>query len=96
MINLLNYLNLKVKNVVSNADLLINEAVEIRLRINSPILIKTSKRDVFLDENTIISKKDIDDIVGNFTKNSIHAFENEINKGFITVEGGHQIGRAHV
>ena len=92
MINLLNYLNMKVKNVVSKADDLIGEAVEIRLRINSPILIKTSKKDVFLDENTIISKKDIDDIVGNFTKNSIHAFENEINKGFITVEGGHRVG----
>jgi stage III sporulation protein AA len=92
MLNLLNYLNTKVKNVVSKADAYMNEAVEIRLRINSPVLIKTSKHDYFLDENSIISKRDIDEIVGNFTKNSIHAFENEISKGFITIEGGHRVG----
>lgn len=92
MLNLLNYLNTKVKNVVSQAGIILKEAVEIRLRINSPVLIKTSKKDLFLDENNIINKKDIDDIVGNFTKNSIHAFENEISKGFITIEGGHRVG----
>lgn len=92
MLNLLNYLNLKVRNVVSQAEVILKEAVEIRLRVNSPVLIKTSKRDLFLDENIIVNKKDIDDIVGNFTKNSIHAFENEINKGYITIEGGHRVG----
>ncbi len=92
MLNLLNYLNLRVKNVVSQAANVLNEAVEIRLRINSPVLIKTSRRDIFLDEKTIISKKDIDDIIGNFTRNSIHAFENEINKGYLTIEGGHRVG----
>lgn len=92
MLNLLSYLNVKVRDVVSKEDVVLKEAVEIRLRINSPILIKTSKRDLFLDENIIINKRDIDDIVGSFTKNSIHAFENEINKGYITVEGGHRVG----
>jgi stage III sporulation protein AA len=92
MINLLNHLNLKIKNVVSKAEIILKEAVEIRLRINSPVLIKTTKRNLFLDENIIIDKKDIDDIVGNFTKNSIHAFENEINSGYITIEGGHRVG----
>ena len=92
MLNLLNYLNLKIRNAVLDAESVLKEAVEIRLRVNSPVLIKTSKRDLFLDENIIVSKKDIDDIVGNFTKNSIHAFENEIIKGYITIEGGHRVG----
>lgn len=92
MLNLLNYLNSRVKNVVSQAPNILNEALEIRLRINSPILIKTLKRDLFLGEDTLISKKDIDEILGNFTKNSIHAFENEINKGYLTIEGGHRVG----
>lgn len=92
MLNILNYLNVKVKNVVSKADAYIKEAVEIRLRIDSPVLIKTSKKDYFIDENTIITKRDIDEIVANFTKNSLHAFENEISKGFITIEGGHRVG----
>ena len=92
MQNLLNYLNVKIKNIITKADFIINEAVEIRLRIDNPILVKTTKQNYFLDENTIITKRDIDDIVGNFTKNSIHAFENEISKGFITIEGGHRVG----
>lgn len=92
MLNLLNYLNVKVKNVFAKAETPLKEAVEIRLRINSPVLIKTSKIDFFLDESTIITKRDIDDIVGSFTKNSIHAFENEMNKGYITIEGGHRVG----
>lgn len=90
MLNLLNYLNEKVKNVVTQAEINIKEAVEIRLRINSPVLIKTLKRDLFLGET--ITKKDINDILGNLTKNSMHAFENEINKGYITIEGGHRVG----
>ena len=90
MVNLLNFLNLRIKNIVSKAPL--EEAIEIRLRINSPVLIKTPKVEFFLDDNIKISKKDIDDILANLTKNSFHAFENEINRGFITIEGGHRVG----
>ena len=92
MQNLLNYLNQRVKSVISKTGGIFNEAVEIRLRINSPVLVKTLKRELFLDSSTIITKKDIDEIVGNLTKNSIHAFENEINKGYLTIEGGHRVG----
>jgi stage III sporulation protein AA len=91
MLILLNYLNTRVKNILQDSGFL-NEVIEIRLRINSPVLIKTLKRELFLDEKIIITKKDIDDILGNLTKNSIHAFENEINKGYITLEGGHRVG----
>ena len=92
MMNLLNYLNIRVKNVISQESGILNGIIEIRLRINSPVLIKTIRKEMFLDENIKITKKDIDDILGNLTKNSIHAFENEINKGYITIEGGHRVG----
>lgn len=92
MLNLLNYLNFKVKSIVYKEEATLNEAVEIRLRINSPVLIKTVKKSLFLDKNNTINKKDIDDIVSNFTKYSIHAFENEISNGYLTIEGGHRVG----
>jgi len=92
MMNLLNYLNIRVKNVISQESGILNGIIEIRLRINSPVLIKTIRKEMFLDKNIKITKKDIDDILGNLTKNSIHAFENEINKGYITIEGGHRVG----
>ena len=92
MMNLLNYLNIRVKNVISQESGILNGIIEIRLRINCPVLVKTLRKEMFLNENIKIAKKDIDDILGNLTKNSIHAFENEINKGYITIEGGHRVG----
>ena len=92
MQNFLEYLNLKIRNAVFRSGINMDEVVEIRLRINSPVLIKGLKKEKFSDENILVDKKDIDEIVGNLTKNSIHAFENEIKKGFITIEGGHRVG----
>jgi|SRR5690554_1036788 stage III sporulation protein AA len=92
MLNLLNHFETRIKNIIVRDCGILDEIIEIRLRINSPVLIKTLKREFFLDESIIIAKKDIDDILGNLTKNSIHAFENEINKGYITIEGGHRVG----
>lgn len=69
-----------------------NDIVEVRLRINSPILIKKINKAFFLDSSYMVTKKDIDDTVANLTRNSIHAFEKEIRGGYITIEGGHRVG----
>lgn len=92
MINILNNLGDRIKNIVSQSDFLLEDAVEIRLRLNSPILIKTLKKDMFLNGKITVSSKDINETVSNFTKNSIHAFEKEITGGYITIEGGHRVG----
>ncbi|MGB4439314.1 MAG: stage III sporulation protein AA [Sedimentibacter sp.] len=82
-----------LRNIVAKQyDFIESNAVEIRLRVNSPILIKSNKGEFFLEENIKVTKKDIDDTVSNITKNSIHAFEKEIRSGYITVEGGHRVG----
>ena len=93
MSNILKLLSSNIRNIVSkHLDLINNDAVEIRLRVNSPILIKSVKEDYFIEKNMKICKKDIDDTISIITKNSIHAFEKEIKNGYITVEGGHRIG----
>ncbi len=93
MNNIIRILGTNIKNTVSKQyDFIESNAVEIRLRVNSPILIKSNKREFFLEETTKVTKKDIDDTVSNITKNSIHAFEKEIRSGYITVEGGHRVG----
>ncbi|MGI5889213.1 MAG: stage III sporulation protein AA [Sedimentibacter sp.] len=89
---LLNYFNPKIKNDYLKKSGVSDEVLEIRLRINSPLLVKTLRRDLFLDKSILITKKDIDEIIGNLTKNSIHAFEDEIKKGYLTIEGGHRVG----
>lgn len=93
MNNILKLLSSNLKNIVSKQSLLLgSDTVEIRLRINSLILIKKIKSTFFLDDNYRVSKRDIDDTVANLTKNSIHAFEKEIKSGYITIEGGHRVG----
>ncbi|WP_313345519.1 stage III sporulation protein AA [Sedimentibacter sp.] len=93
MNNVIKLLSSNLRNIVSrNINLLSSDTVEIRLRVNSPILIKKVKAEVFLEENYRIKKRDIDETISNLTKNSIHAFEKEIRSGYITIEGGHRVG----
>src|SRR5690554_6009793 len=93
MNNIIENLSSTLRKIVSqNIVLLSNDTVEIRLRVNSPILIKKVNSELFIEESYKIKKKDIDETVINFTKNSIHAFEKEIRSGYITIEGGHRVG----
>ncbi len=93
MNNIIENLSSTLRKIVSqNIVLLSNDTVEIRLRVNSPILIKKVNSELFIEESYKIKKKDIDETVINLTKNSIHAFEKEIRSGYITIEGGHRIG----
>lgn len=91
--NILKFLGNNLRNTVSkHSDIIEKQAVEIRLRVNSPVLIKLRGRDLNLGSLHVVSRKDIEETVSIVTKNSMHAFEKEIRNGFITVEGGHRIG----
>jgi len=103
MDNILKLLCGNIKNIVSSHMSFFREnAFEIRLRINSPVEIKNINGDYFLDVNKksrdisndyyLIKKSDIDETMAKLTLNSIHAFEKEIQNGYITIEGGHRVG----
>lgn len=53
---LLNYFNPKIKNDYLKKSGVSDEVLEIRLRINSPLLVKTLRRDLFLDKSILITK----------------------------------------
>lgn len=80
-----------IKKAFEEGNISENDLTEIRIRINSPILIKTIKREYFLNSN-LVTKKDIDETIASITRNSIHSYEKEIKNGFVTVEGGHRVG----
>ena len=44
MLNLLNHFETRIKNIIVRDCGILDEIIEIRLRINSPVLIKTLKR----------------------------------------------------
>lgn len=68
----------------------IDLAEEIRLRIGRTIRIKYPDREERL--SYIVNKEDIENIYGRLTQYSPYAFKEEINSGYITVEGGYRIG----
>ena len=68
----------------------VERAEEIRLRLNKAVRIKYCDSEERL--SYIVSKEDIENIYGRLTQYSPYAFKEEINSGYITVEGGYRIG----
>lgn len=104
MINkVIEYLSTNIRNVLNSQEKSIyNDIYEIRIRINYPIYIKTRCGNYFIgiseksirpkNNYYIINKNDIASTLSLLTSNSIHAYEKEIRKGYITIEGGHRAG----
>lgn len=75
----------KIKKIGSTTNI-----TEIRLRVGRNILLVTS--DVEVEVDYIVNLKDLLDILVKVSKNSIYAIQNEINNGFVVINGGHRIG----
>ncbi len=77
---------------------------EIRVRINSPVVILANEKVMFLKESCGLTKnkneayystrEDINEILEYISDYSMYAFEHEVGCGFITVFGGHRVGVA--
>lgn len=67
-----------------------NKATEIRIRVGRPIIIQFFDNEKILLK--IITAEDILKLVSNFSENSMYMIQSDINKGFITIKGGHRIG----
>lgn len=100
---ILKYFNNNIKSILLSQDEeFIKKIYEIRVRVNNPIYVKTIDGNYFLGNKRRttnyltsiyhIKKRDIETIVGAITSYSLHAYENEIKKGFITIKGGHRVG----
>lgn len=69
-----------------------NALQEIRLKIEKPIIITSSKSEVVL--SYILGREDIKYILQRISNYSLYAYEEEIRQGFITIRGGHRVGLA--
>ena len=69
-----------------------NALQEIRLKIEKPIIITSSKGEVVL--SYILGREDIKYILQRISNYSLYAYEEEIRQGFITIRGGHRVGLA--
>ncbi len=75
---------------------------EIRIRAERPILIYLNQREMSIDEDGKLiyvpdkgkkfTYKEMQELVDFWCMDSRYAFQNEIRRGFLTIEGGHRIG----
>ena len=97
------YLPGRVRLAVSNLDKsILQEVEEIRLRAGKPAMLSLFRRDLFLGETGLVFNNEnksltltideLADMVFKICENSYYAYQDDINKGFITIRGGHRIG----
>lgn len=77
---------------------------EIRLRAGFPVIIKSRNKELYPDENGVITTDiskahhmesvEMEEIIRHICSYSLYAFEDELRQGFITVSGGHRVGIA--
>ncbi len=68
------------------------DITEIRLRVDKLLKVYMGNREKTLD--ITVTKQDLVQVLSNISSNSIYSVQNDINKGFITIEGGNRIGIA--
>ena len=94
MDEILRYFPNKIYQIFSNLlqenPQIANELLEIRIRVDKPIILKLREKDLILQYN--ILQAEILQIVERLCENSIYAYKNQICEGFITIKGGHRVG----
>lgn len=71
---------------------IIDNIEEIRIRMNRPIEIITAKTVIYLPYT--VRQDDTEQLLNKISQYSIYALDEELKRGYITIEGGHRIGLA--
>lgn len=71
---------------------LLNELEEIRVRVNRPLEISSKGRVQFFSYT--VQPEDALHLLNKISHHSIYALEEELKRGYITIEGGHRVGLA--
>lgn len=84
-------LPMKINNLIREM-LLYRPLQEIRIKINKPLIVNVSDKEILLDY--IVTQNDMKEILTRMSNYSLYAYEEEIRQGYITIKGGHRIGIA--
>lgn len=93
-----------IRCMLSKFNIDYKELIELRLRINEPLILVFSHGDYFLNETAGLTTEryhayrvtaaDIKCTIDAVSDYSLYAYEDEVRQGFITVRGGHRVGLA--
>lgn len=102
--DLLKIFAVSVRSVLKKVELDYDRLQEIRLRTQSPLLIRYEGKEYYVNkdgrlteeqkDSYMISGAEIQETVGYIGNYSLYAYEEELRQGFITVQGGHRVGMA--
>ena len=67
---------------------------ELRLRVGQPICLRYGLREVAVPMNTVVSARQMEDVMSSLCHHSRYAMESELKNGYVTIRGGHRIGMA--
>lgn len=102
--NILTLFPLRIKNLLYQLPDRTKESIkEIRVRKSKPIVVVSEKGNSFLNNTSkltyiyseslpVVNGEEIDEIIKRVCNYSIYTHQQDINRGFITVKGGHRVG----
>ena len=92
----------RIRNALEMADLNYEDLQEIRMRAYQPMILRTAGGELFLHrlgafgnamaEVIVPDQREVQGVLETACGHSGYAFEEELRKGYVTVEGGHRIG----
>lgn len=93
-----------IRCILSKCDINYDGIIELRLRINEPIILTFDDGEYFVSESAGLTRDrnrvyrvtmtDIRSTIDFVSDYSLYAYEDEVRQGFITVRGGHRVGIA--
>lgn len=92
----------EIRSILSSIkDVSFREVEELRLRVSQPLLIRTSDRDYFINqegrittpaEAYFVNREDLAGTLERMTHSSVYAAEEDLKQGFLTLPGGNRVG----
>lgn len=102
--DVLRLLPIRIRCLVEKLKLDYGRLWEIRLRVNSPLILRYGDLELYVDSQGrrlsgikgayIVTSRDVNDTLECVCNHSLYAYEDEIRQGFVTVCGGHRVGVA--
>ena len=97
-----------IRNILKQAEVDFGQVQEIRLRVQSPLLIICSNQEYYLTtegkkteaaaecrkQAYEVTRADLKETLEYVSSYSLYAFEEEIRQGYLTIQGGHRVGVA--
>ncbi len=101
---ILKIFSINLRKVIGSVEFDYELLQEIRLRVNSPLIVIYNNTEFFISRNYelstnrnnayIVTQNEVRETMEYISNYSLYAFEDEIRQGFITIQGGHRVGIA--